>query len=724
MDSHDTPAYIISDEPEVDSPGFGFDGYAKTIADLIAYRKNRTPLVIGIYGPWGSGKTTLMKAVVKRLKGYEGKAPFRVCKPVWFQAWKYAKEEAILAALIEETFKAMQADGFFTGCKAEIEKLVATFNLKEGLRQIIKTLSAGSVDIKDLFSSLEYRKELGFFDTFQSFFDRLIWAYATGSGVQFGDHIDDSSGALVVLIDDLDRCPRPRVLQVLETVKLFMDKPGCVFVIGAAREVIESALRESYQHQNKEDAEKFMDKIVQVTFTLPKIPEQDIGTFLSTHAPDNQVLKEFTPLLARILSFNVRSVKRFLNNMNLLHSLALNAGLKLEKAPDALMRWSILEYAYPGLAKLVKENAQYVQVMREKVARLEEKGLQAGNWDVREEVVRDLEIPDPLIEFVRDRKAVDLMKGFPDKPGDIETLSSLSASTGAPETILAKEPVRGVGRTGRMAEVPKGPFPYGEDKASRNLEHDFLIDIYPVTNEQYRQFIDEGGYHKQDLWSDEGRKWKESERVGQPRLWDDPKWNTPDHPVVGVCFYEAEAFAKWAGKRLPTEEEWEKAARGVEGRIYPWGNEFDKDNCNSDQSGIGGTTPVTKYVNGRSPYGCFDMAGNVWEWTGTLYEAGKDYRVIRGGSWNYDARYLRSSNRLRFLSVVQELLYRVPVRPGRPLTLYPLSLFPVPLGFSILSRRPGGASLETQRGETPPRGVSTKNPWEEYPASCVDAPLV
>lgn len=110
--------YIISDAPEVETPAFGFDAYARTIAGLIANKKNKTPLVIGIYGPWGSGKTTLMETVKRFLETGEYtdkdafKDPFRKCKAVWFHAWKYGKEDEILAALIETILKTMHADGF------------------------------------------------------------------------------------------------------------------------------------------------------------------------------------------------------------------------------------------------------------------------------------------------------------------------------------------------------------------------------------------------------------------------------------------------------------------------------------------------------------------------------------------------------------------------------------------------------------------------------------
>jgi formylglycine-generating enzyme required for sulfatase activity len=214
-----------------------------------------------------------------------------------------------------------------------------------------------------------------------------------------------------------------------------------------------------------------------------------------------------------------------------------------------------------------------------------------------------------------------------------ETTSTVSAPSNNRRVIGDMEFVR----------VPPDKFimggnRYDDQKPQHTVEilYDYWIARYPVTNEQFAGFVTAAKYSV-----------------------DQGNWQTKaDHPVVNVSWRDAMAYCQWLNDtlhgesrdmvlRLPTEAEWEKAARGTQGYEWPWGNEFDKSKCNSNEDGQGGTTPVGAYSpQGDSPYGAADMVGNVWEWCHSRYkpypyqandgrenEAGDDLRVLRGGSW-------------------------------------------------------------------------------------------
>jgi hypothetical protein len=170
---------------------------------------------------------------------------------------------------------------------------------------------------------------------------------------------------------------------------------------------------------------------------------------------------------------------------------------------------------------------------------------------------------------------------------------------------------------------------------------------YPVTNAQYRRFLEADGYHDRNWWSETGWQWRQGDRryegqkVDRPDYWDDEKWNNPACPVVGVTWYEAEAYCNWLSActdqtyRLPTEAEWQQAAQGEDKREYPWGNTWQAGLCNTNEAGVGRTTPVGQYSPaGDSPIGCADMSGNVWEWCADWYDKSQTVRVLRGGSWD------------------------------------------------------------------------------------------
>ena len=231
---------------------------------------------------------------------------------------------------------------------------------------------------------------------------------------------------------------------------------------------------------------------------------------------------------------------------------------------------------------------------------------------------------------------------------------SVNAKSEPSQTIVGND-------SAEVVLIPAGEFRMGgaDDEAyhSEQPVHPvyvdaFYMDKYLVTNAQYKVFVDANPQWRKDLWN--GGSYPDGKR---------------NYPVTGVSWYAAMAYAHWAGKRLPTEAEWEKAARGgFVGKKYPWGNTIDASMANYDWNVGDTTTPVGHYAPNR--YGLYDMSGNVWEWCFDTYDetfyassphrnpvaggqVGNDFtsvksnRVLRGGSWSNDAQYLRVADRFR-----------------------------------------------------------------------------
>jgi len=216
--------------------------------------------------------------------------------------------------------------------------------------------------------------------------------------------------------------------------------------------------------------------------------------------------------------------------------------------------------------------------------------------------------------------------------------------------------------------IPKGQTVLVHDEEvhpSNYLQHDTVFDVapfeiakYPITNAQYRVFIEAEEYLNNRYWTKEGKKQRDIYQWKIPLYWNDSLWNGDDYPVVGISWYEAVAFCLWLSDMtdehilLPTEQQWQRAAQGDDEHEYPWGNKFDHQKCNTSDEKLSHQTTLVYQYEGKcnSPYGVVDLIGNMWEWCLTDYVTGNQdiegipSPIIRGGSWSTSGTLFLTTN--------------------------------------------------------------------------------
>ncbi len=289
--------------------------------------------------------------------------------------------------------------------------------------------------------------------------------------------------------------------------------------------------------------------------------------------------------------------------------------------------------------------------------------------------VLEIEKPDPAVRRAQADRLVALLADM-----QLSVPGPLRAAAGQTLARL-DDPRPGVGLRSdgvpdvAWCDVPAGAFIMGNTKQTDDMAFDdeaqqhtepipnpYRISKYPITNAQFDAFVQDGGYTDKwrGCWTADG--WREKGRRTAPDK-QGGVYDLPNHPMVMVTWYEAQAFCNWLGQKLgvdvalPTEAQWERAARGTDGRRYPWEGDLTADHANYDQTGIGTTTAVGIFPKGANPEtGVLDMSGNVWEWCRTKWRAGyrgqpddglqgTDMRVLRGGAFLGLARYVRCAVR-------------------------------------------------------------------------------
>ncbi len=636
---------------------------------MILDKDFKTPFCIGIFGKWGSGKTSFMHLLEKRLSKDE-KPPYAV--PVWFNPWRYQNEEHLIIPFLKTIENSIRKYN-----RKKLPKKIA-----EALNGAVKRIGAAAMafahGIKaeckmggfgfefDVAKAAKREEEVNRrrLDEAKRLSDQLSSIYYDIVGA-LREAVDEKSFRIVVFIDDLDRCLPDKAVELLEAIKLFLDIEGYLVIMGIDRDVVKKGISYRYRFfefkEEKGDKdliispEAYLDKMIQLPIELPGIERGRRGRFITTLLGDTEGFAEHTNIIELGVGDNPRTLKRFINLLAFTVRLAetlkgdiIGGRVEPEESeehksllkkyfiPLMYIKWTIIVFRFPKVYNTIKGNKNKLAELQ-KAARSEEKA-KADEGDKGGD--RGIQFDERL------RKVLSIGESFPPDAWLIDRFLLLTEST----LISGQEGVTSAGfsqtfASGDMVTIPKGKFLYGDEKIEKEIDYDYDIDVFPVTNTQYKEFLDDQ--------KDKDVPFVEKDWA-KPFNWDRETRTYPkgmeDHPVVLVSFNDATDYCQWRSEkegkqyRLPTEEEWEKAGRGTDGRIYPWGDEFDKERCNTMEAGIGKTTHVNAYPKGASPYGCHDMAGNIWEWTKSDYAKGSS-KVFRGGSWINESGYCRCAFR-------------------------------------------------------------------------------
>ncbi|MGC9357970.1 MAG: P-loop NTPase fold protein, partial [Anaerolineae bacterium] len=546
----------ILDDLPTDTDALDFEPYVDALAEILMDAETHTPLTLGVFGSWGSGKTSLMTMLKARL----GHTPRR--RTVWFNAWKYHREEALWRAFILRVLDALypreagegpwelrprlSPERLGPGQEAQVKILDRlqrslyqtvewedlgrwVMNWREGGKELAQLpvyllfLTAGTekmaeaLDLKPDLAELLQREsqhsrleQLASMEQFEATFQRAL------------REILGPEGRLVIFVDDLDRCTPEKVIQVLEALKLFLDVSGCVFVLGLDAEAIEAAIRTRYQGEVK--AQEYLEKIVQLPFILPPIEDEAMLTYVESLAPalsDPRCAQVF----AQGLRHNPRQVKRTLNIYLLLSRLVEGrSALQESVTPVRLAKMVAIQHAHPAFYQLLRLRPGYLSEL--------EHHIRATQGETRAAVEAETlpQLPEALQEFQADEVLRRLLCLFPDdedarfdilKPLEVRsyiTLTRRSTPLETPAVITARSSFEP-----EMVPIPTGPFLMGTttetvetlrqnfawaqdfDFKNELPQHEvtlgaFEIGRYPVTNAEYAVFVKATGHATPRHW--------------------------------------------------------------------------------------------------------------------------------------------------------------------------------------------------------------------------------
>jgi thymidylate kinase len=369
---------ILGDSPIDNAKFFNFDAYIEAIYQIIVYPENKTPLSIVINGRWGSGKTSLMKTLQKKIKTERNP---REVKTIWFNAWKYSETDAMLASLVREIYDEIDREdlftksGFFDKLKIWNLKIYEQANRTQQITDLAKILSLGlAPDFTKWQNTPKYEKKLPFFDAFKEYM-RLILNFFV---IQEKDgEYNDSKGVLVIFIDDMDRCTPESIAKILESINLFFDQQGCIFIFGMDTNLIAKAVTSHYSKYTDFKGEDYLKKMIQLQFDLPEIRKEDIKEFIENALSPDDALQNYIDLILTGSESNPRQIKQYINSLRFMMTLG-GTIKRLNIEEELLVKWSILNLISGEFINKIKPN-KHLFIRLQAFVRMERKAFE--QWD-------------------------------------------------------------------------------------------------------------------------------------------------------------------------------------------------------------------------------------------------------------------------------------------------------------------------------------------------------
>lgn len=686
---HDNPLKFKQNDDKYEQDGLNFKTYTKVITNAIL--NTQTPFTVGIFGEWGKGKTSFLEIIKQKIEHDKYKDNNIT---VWFNAWQYEKEEHPIVPLLAVIIKALNDE------KGEVRKGFEKF--ANVLRSVAYGFSVETTN-KDVLGN-ELKMQLNSKDMIDRY-EQLVASALLDKSLYFNafeklEALESlASNKIIVFIDDLDRCLPPNAIKLLESIKLVLSQKGFVFVLGVAKEVLEGHLNHKYEKEfgieGGNHGKSYLEKMIQLPFTLPKFTQKveslvdSLFSKIDNNGDNLENIKEVINAIATHSKVTPRLLVRIINQAKI-HS-EIDKELKNDEIYDdmyaafvfVLLLDTLYEEEYKVLSTLTEESLKKINEEIKKPNKFEElstsitklgsKALKSfSGVDINLEKEKMPDELSKLIILIKDNfcleslllskigqdwlttlklrertiEFIDIATNVSEeeiKKQEKTRIKNIDLEKLRTELISLEEKIKDEETFQREMNVMEYSYKTFIDNLVDEKGNKFEFSKFLVTNIWYKEFINSYAYKKEEIWSPTGWKFINLKNFIEPKYLEDKRFNHDFKPIVGVSYYEAEAFCNWLSDKskddeieyiytLPTKKQFEYLASNENTTMYPWGNDFDSRKCNNS---IDLYLEETSIVGAFSKNGICDMSGNIWKWT----SEDNSYRNV-GGSWNNDNTFI------------------------------------------------------------------------------------